>query len=202
MSSAVVVSCSQGFVVSTDSIAFKQPAGGDGPKFGRVKGSTRKLFQLSDDVLAAGVGEWGSYFPVFNAVARMRLPADKLVPELLSLCVKKAADSRVFVVYRHDGKVSLDTSELGHARRDQPGAHAYPDPLLNGLFTRVYESPEGQAVRKAGMLGIAALIGGFNALAASLSPEMSPPFDTVCFLPEGLFVLTGGVTRLPVAEFW
>ena len=52
------------------------------------------------------------------------------------------------------------------------------------------------------MLGIAALVGGFNALAASLSAELSPPFDTICFLPEGLFVITGGATRLPVTEFW
>jgi hypothetical protein len=132
----------------------------------------------------------------------MRLPPDKLAAEVLNLCAKKAADSRVFVLYRHDGKVLLDTSELGHARREQPGAHAYPDPLLNALFARVYESPEGQAIRKAGMLGIAALVGGFNALAASLSAELSPPFDTICFLPEGLFVITGGATRLPVTEFW
>ena len=132
----------------------------------------------------------------------MRLPPDKLAAEVLNLCAKKAADSRVFVLYRHAGKVLLDTSELGHARREQPGAHAYPDPLLNALFARVYESPEGQAIRKAGMLGIAALVGGFNALAASLSAELSPPFDTICVLPEGLFVITGGVTRLPVTEFW
>jgi hypothetical protein len=202
MSSAVVVSCSQGFVVSTDSIAFKLPVGEKGPKLGRLKGSTRKLFQLSDDVLAAGVGEWNQYFPVMNEVARKRLPTDKLVPELLELCAKKTADSRVFVLSRQAGKVVLDISELGHIRKDLPGAHAYPDPLLNDLFSRVYESPEGLAIRKTGMLGIASLVAGFNAMAASLSPEMSQPFDSVCFLPEGLFVLSGGVTKLPVAELW
>jgi hypothetical protein len=202
MSSAVVVSCSQGFVVSTDSIAFKLPVAGDGPKLGRVKGSTRKLFQLSDDVLVAGVGEWNQYFPVFNEVARKKLATDKLVPELLDLCAKKTADSRVFVLYRRDSKVYLDISELGHVRKEQPGAHAYPDPLLNNLFSRVYESPEGLAIRKTGMIGIAALVAGFNAMAASLSPEMSPPFDTVCFLPDGLFVLSGGVTKLPVSALW
>jgi hypothetical protein len=202
MSSAVVVSCSQGFVISTDSVAFKQPVSGEGPKLGRIKGTTRKLFQLTDHVLATGVGEWNSYFPIFNAAARLRLPADKLVSQLLDMCAKKATDSRVFVVYRQAGKVFLDTSELGHVRREQPGAHAYPDPLLNDLFNRVYESPEGLAIRKSGMLGIAALVGGLNALAASLSPEIAPPFDTACFLTEGLVVLTGGVTRLPVADFW
>jgi hypothetical protein len=140
--------------------------------------------------------------PVLNTAARRRLPADKLVPELLDLSVKKAADSRVFVLYRAGKKVLLDVSELGHIRREQPGAVSYPDDLLNGLFSRVYESPEGLAVRKSGMLGVAALVGACNALAASLSPELAPPFDTVCFLHEGLFVLTGGVTKLPVSEFW
>jgi hypothetical protein len=200
MSSVVVVSCTQGFVISADTIAFKQPAGER--KFGRVRGCTHKVFQLGDDVLAAAVGEWTSYLPVLNTAARRQLAAEKLVPELLDLCAKKAADSRVFILYRVGQKVFLDTSELGHARREQAGAVSYPDPLLNGLFNRVYESPEGEAVRKAGMLGVAALVGAFNALAASLSPEMAPPFDTVCFLSEGMFVVTGGVTRLPVAEFW
>jgi hypothetical protein len=200
MSSFVAVSCDQGFVISADSIAFKQPVGEK--KYGRVRAFTRKLFQLSDDVIAGGVGEWTSYLPVFNTVARRRLTADKFVPELLDLCVKKAADSRVFVLYRSGKRVLLDTSELGHVRREQPGAVSYPDPLLNGLFHRVYDSPEGDTVKKSGMIGIAALLGGINALAASLSAEMSPPFDMVCFLPEGMFVLSGGVTKLPVTEFW
>jgi hypothetical protein len=200
MSSFVAVSCDQGFVVSADSVAFKHPVGEK--KFGRVKGFTRKLFQLSDDVLAGAVGEWTSYLPVLNTAARRRLPADKLVPELLDLCVKKAADSRVFVLYRVGKKVLLDTSDLGHVRREQAGVVSYPDPLLDGLFDRVYESPEGLAVRKSGMLGVAALVGGCNALAASLSPELAPPFHTVCFLQEGLFVVSGGVTKLPVSEFW
>jgi hypothetical protein len=202
MSSCVVVSCTQGFVISTDSIAFKQPVPPPGPKYGKVKGHTRKLFQLSADVLAAAVGEWTSYLPVLNAAARLRLPPEKLVAELLEQSMRKAADSRIFVVYRKEGKVLLDASELGHVRQDLPGAHAYPDPLLDALFDRVYESPEGQAIRKAGMLGIAALVEAFNAMAVSLSPELCPPFDTVCFLGEGQFVLSGGVTPLPVAEFW
>ena len=39
---------------------------------------------------------------------------------------------------------------------------AYPDPLLNGLFNRVYNSPEGDTVKKSGMIGIAALLGGIS----------------------------------------
>ena len=199
MSSVVAVSCDQGFVISSDTVAFKPPAE---KKYGRVRGSTRKLFQLTDDILAAAVGEWTSYFPVFNAAARGGRPTEKLVPELLDQCAKKAADSRVYIFYRLGKRVHLDTSELGHARREMPGAVAYPDPLLNDLFNRVYESPEGLIVRKTGMLGICALVEGFNAMAASLSAELSPPFDTVCFLAEGLFVVRGGVTRLPLSDLW
>ena len=40
MSSFVAVSCDQGFVVSADSIAFKQPVGEK--KYGRVRAFTRK----------------------------------------------------------------------------------------------------------------------------------------------------------------
>jgi hypothetical protein len=201
MSSVVAVSCDQGFVISTDTVAFKLPVG-DARKYGRVRASTHKLFQLSDDVLAAGVGEWTNYFPVLNAAARSGGPTDKLVPDLLEQCAKKAANSRVYILYREGKRVKLDTSELGHARRELPGAHSYPDPLLDGLFDRVYESPEGLALRKTGILGICALIDGFNALAASLSPELSSPFDTVCFLTEGLFAVHGGVTRLPITDVW
>lgn len=200
MSSFVAVRCDQGFILSADSVAFKHPIGEK--KFGRVKAFTRKLFQLSDDVLAGAVGDWSSYLPVLNTAARRGLPGDKLGPELLDLCVKKAADSRVFIFYRKAMKVFLDVSELGHIRLGQGGATSYPDSLLNGLFSRVLDSPEGEAVRKTGMLGTAALVGGFNAMATALSPEIAPPFDTVCFLQEGMLALTGGVTRLPVTDFW
>jgi hypothetical protein len=182
-------------------VAFKLPVGGE-KKYGRVRGSTHKLFQLSDNVIAAGVGEWTSYLPILNAAARAARPTDKLVPDILEQCAKKAVDSRVYVLYREGKRVKLDISELGHARREQTGAVSYPDPLLNGLFGRVFDSPEGLAVRKAGILGICALIEGFNALAASLSTELSPPFDTVCFLTEGLFAVRGGVTRLPITDLW
>ena len=199
MSSVVVVQCTQGFVVSTDTVAFKTPVADK--RFAKVRASTHKLFQISDDVIAAGVGEFTSYLKVFNAAAKLKLPTEKLVPELLDLATKKAADSRIFVLYRLDGKAKLDVCEFAHIRRDEPGAHSYPDDLLNGLFDRIYESPEGLAVRKAGILGIAALVNGINSLAASLSPEMSPPFDTICFLHEGMFVLSGGLAKLPLTEF-
>jgi hypothetical protein len=202
MSSAVVESCTQGFVISTDSIANKEPVGDGGKKLGRVKAVTRKLFQLSDDVIAAGVGEWTSYMPVLNAAARTRLPTARMVAELMDQCAKKAADSRVFVLYRIDGKARLDTSELGHVRRDLAGVAAYPSVALNSLYRHVYDSPEGLAIRKTGILGIAGLIAAFNALAATLSAELSAPFDTVLFLHEGMVVVTGGVTRLPVTEYW
>jgi hypothetical protein len=202
MSSVVVQSCTQGFVISTDSIANKEPIGEGNKKLGRIKGTTRKLFQLSDDVIAAGVGEWTSYMPVLNAAARSRLPTAKLVSELLDGSVKKATDSRIFVLYRIDGRVFLDAAELGHVRREQGGAAAYPSAALNGLFQRVYESPEGLAIRKTGILGIASVIGAFNAMAASLSAELSPPFDTVMFLNEGLVIVTGGITKLPITEYW
>ena len=202
MSSCVIMRGTQGFLISTDCITFKQPVGNQGQKFGRVKGLTRKLFQVTDDVVAAAVGDFTNYLPVLNAAARAGLPTQKLVPELLDQCLKKAADSRIFVVYRADGRVFLDTSELGSVQHDQPGVVVYPDPLITGLFLRISESPEGKAISTSGMLGIAALVGGFNAMAASLSAEMSPPFDTICFLTDGTFVVTGGLTKLPVEEFW
>jgi hypothetical protein len=98
--------------------------------------------------------------------------------------------------------VTLDISELGHVRRDQTGAVTFPNPILNGLFMKAYESPEGVAIRSTGMLGVAALVTALNAMAASLSSELSAPFDTVAFLQDGLFAVSGGATRLPVTDFW
>lgn len=201
MSSVVIAHCDQGFVISTDTVAFKQPIGGP-EKYGRIRGSTHKLFQLSDNVLAAGVGEWTSYFPILNAAARAGLPTEKLVTDLLEQCSRKATDARVYILYRAGQRAKCDTSDFGHARRDQLSVVMYPDPLLNGLFGRVFESPEGLAVRKSGILGIGALIDGFNAMATSLCTELSPPFDTVCFLHEGMFAIRGGVTRLPITDIW
>jgi hypothetical protein len=202
MSSCVVVQCTQGFVISTDSIVFKKPVADAARQFHDVRGTTRKLFQLSDDVIAAGVGDWSSYMPIFNSVARLKVHAKKLVDELLDQSTTKATDSRIFILSRIEGKVILDISELGHVRRDQTGAVAYPNPVLNGLFMKAYESPEGLAIRSAGMLGVTALVAALNAMAASLSSELSAPFDTVAFLKDGMFAVTGGATRLPVTDFW
>jgi hypothetical protein len=107
MSSCVVVNCTQGFVISTDSIVFKKPVADAAQQFGPVRGMTRKLFQISDDVLGAGVGDWSSYMPIFNSVARLKLPTKKLVDEILDLSTRKATDSRIFVLSRIDGKVTL-----------------------------------------------------------------------------------------------
>jgi hypothetical protein len=202
MSSCVVVSCTQGFVISTDTIAFKVVKDERGKTVGNLKAATRKLFQLSDDLVVAGVGEWTSYFPIFNAVAGKPLPTLKMVAELRQLCSEKAADSRVFILYRTEGEVFLDVSELGHLRLKEPGSVAYPVDILNALWSTVYESPQVQQIRKTGMLGIAAVVNAYNAFASALTSELSPPFDTVCFLNSGLFAVTGGVTRLPVTDFW
>jgi hypothetical protein len=202
MSSCVVVNCTQGFVISTDSIVFKTPQADPVNQFGQIRGTTRKLFQISDDVIAAGVGDWSSYMPIFNSAARLKLPAAKVVDVILDQSMKKAADSRVFILSRIEGKVILDISELGHVRRDQTGAVAYPNPVINGLFLKAYESPEGLAIRSAGLLGVTALVAALNAMAVSLSSDLSAPFDTVAFLKDGLFAVTGGATRLPVTDFW
>src|SRR5262245_13966770 len=114
MSSCVAVNCTQGFVLSTDSIAFQQPQADAAEQFGRIRGTTRKLFQITDDVIAGAVGDFTSYLPVLNRAARMRVPTPKLVADLLDLCTTKAADSRVFVLSRVEGQVTLDACELGH----------------------------------------------------------------------------------------
>lgn len=202
MSSVVAQGCTQGFVISTDSAAMKEPVGEGDRKLGRIGSATRKLFQVSDDVLVGAVGQWTSYLPLLNAAARSPRPAADLVPALLGQCEEKACDARLFVLYRIDGKALLDTAELGQIRRERSGAVAYPNQTINGLFRSMYESPEGLAIRKTGLLGITGLVLAFNAMAASLSPEISPPFDTVLFLDEGQVVVSGGITRLPVTEYW
>ena len=56
MSSIVAVQGQQGFVISTDSIVFKYTTDPTGKIDGKVKGTTRKLFQLHDDILAGRIG--------------------------------------------------------------------------------------------------------------------------------------------------
>lgn len=202
MSSCVVVQCSQGFVISTDSVAFKTPIASESEKYGPVRVSARKLFRLHPDIVVAGVGEFTSYTRVFNDVAKLKMPPADLVDRVLDQCAKEAADSRVFVLHRDSGKVTLHLCELGHIRRNHEGTAAYPDPAINGLFSVMFESPHGIAIRSAGMLGVAGLVTAFNAMALKLSPDLAEPFDTLCFLNQGEFQLSGGITALPFAEIW
>jgi hypothetical protein len=78
---------------------------------------------------------------------------------------------------------------------------SYPDALINKLFMEMYESETGNAIRRSGLLGIAALVDGYNSLAATMCSDISSPFDTVLFLEDGVFPFAGGVTKLPVATF-
>ena len=77
----------------------------------------------------------------------------------------------------------------------------YPERLLNSLFLTLYESPDAKQIRASGMLGMAALVHAYNAFALSLCSDISAPFDTILFLQDGLFVFSGGVTRLPTGVF-
>lgn len=56
MSSIVAVKGSEGFVISSDSIVFKYATNQSGQVIGKVKGTTRKLFQVHDDILVVGLG--------------------------------------------------------------------------------------------------------------------------------------------------
>src|SRR4051812_2797411 len=100
MSSCVIVGGSGGYVVSTDSIVYKYASDDSGTVIGKVKGSTRKLFQIDPDILVAGTGNWNSYFPIFNAIAGMNAPREIKVERLIEQSAAKAADSRVYVVHR------------------------------------------------------------------------------------------------------
>ena len=200
MSSIVALNCEEGIIVATDTIAFKQPISDQ--KYSRIQTTTHKLFQLSENVIAGAVGDFTSYLPFLNRAARRRLPADKLAAELMNDCIGKLNDSRLVVAYRTAGKLVIDVCEFGHLRPNLTTYAAYPNPLLTDLFNRIYTSPEAESIRKTGLLGTVGLVSGFNAMAATLSPEMSSPFDTVCLLKEGIFVVSGTLTKLPTADFW
>jgi hypothetical protein len=200
MSSCVIAGGPEGFVVSTDRIVVKTFVDDEGKELGKFKGSTRKLFQLDKNVIVAGVGNWDAYFPIFNTVARLGLTADKSVAELRRRC-QEAVDARVYILYRRDGDVHLDVIDLGHLRIDQPGAVIYPDESLNRMFVTLYESPEAMRMRQSGMMGIAAIINAFNAFALGLCPRIEGPFDTICFLKDGMFEFSGSATKLPVGNF-
>jgi len=200
MSSIVAVQGHEGFVISTDSIVFKFTTDKSGKVDGKVKGTTRKLFQIHDDVLAVGLGNWNSYFPVFNKVAGMKLPKDKLLEEVRNRCVT-ATDAHMYIFHREDNGVILDIVENQQVRLTVSGAVMYPEPLLNSLFLTMYESESALKIRSSGMLGIAALVNAYNAFALSLCSDIAAPFDTILFTRDGIFNFSGGVTRLPVGDF-
>jgi hypothetical protein len=201
MSSCVIVGGTGGYVVSTDSIVYKYASDEKGNVIGKVKGSTRKLFQVDPDILVAATGNWNSYFPVFNAAAAMDAPRGDKVARLLEDAVSKAADSCVHILHRTGAKLQLDSIVETKMTVGQTGVVSYPDQVLNQLFAAMYESEPAKAIRRSGLLGIAALVNGYNALADTMCSDISTPFDTVLFLEDGIFPFSGGVTKLPVATF-
>ena len=201
MSSCVIVGGSGGYVVSTDSIVYKYAADDKGNVIGKVKGSTRKLFEIDPDILVAGTGNWNSYFPIFNNAAAMSGHRDFKIERLLEEAKSKALDSRIYIVHRTQTKLQFDTIVEGKVTLDQTGVVSYPDHVINQMFGALYESDAAKAIRRSGLLGIAALVNGYNALAATMCSDISTPFDTVLFLDDGIFPFSGGVTKLPVATF-
>ncbi len=200
MSSIVAVQGQQGFVISTDSIVFKYTTDPTGKIDGKIKGITRKLFQLNEDILAVGLGNWNSYFPIFNRVAAMKLPREQLLDEVRNQSVKNT-DAHVYIFHREDNGVVMDVVENQSIRLATSGAVRYPESLLNSLFLTMYESEHAMKIRMSGMLGIAALVNAYNAFAVSLCSDISAPFDTILFTHDGVFNFSGGVTKLPVGDF-
>jgi hypothetical protein len=200
MSSIVAVHGQQGFVISTDSIVFKYTTDPTGKIDGKIKGTTRKLFQLHDDILAVGLGNWNSYFPIFNRVAAMKLPKENLLDEVRNQSVKNT-DAHVYIFHREGNGVVMDVVENQSIRLATSGAVRYPESILNSLFLTMYESEHAMKIRLSGMLGIAALVNAYNAFAVSLCSDISAPFDTILFTNDGIFNFSGGVTKLPVGDF-
>jgi hypothetical protein len=201
MSSIVAARGTQGFVISSDSIVFKYATDSSGAVIGKAKGTTRKLFQVHDDVLAVGLGNWNSYFPMFNKVAGMHLSKKESLDELRNRATK-FTDARVYVFSRQEHDVTLDIIESSQVKLNVSGAVMYPESLLNSLFVVMYESEYAMKIRASGMLGIAALVNAYNAFALSLCNDISAPFDTIIFMRDGIFNFSGGVTRLPTGEFF
>jgi hypothetical protein len=197
----VIVGGSGGYVVSTDSIVYKYASDEQGKVIGKVKGSTRKLFQIDPDILVAGTGNWNTYFPIFNNAAAMSGHRDFKLERLLEESKSKGTDSRIYIVHRTPAKLQFDSVVEGKVTIDQTGVVSYPDHVINQMFGALYESDAAKAIRRSGLLGIAALVNGYNALAATMCSDISTPFDTVLFLESGIFPFSGGVTQLPVATF-
>ncbi len=200
MSSMVAVKGGQGFVISTDSVVFKFLTNAEGQITGKIKGSTRKLFQIRDDIVVVGLGNWNNYFPLFNAIAKMSEPTDVMLETLRKRAVL-LPDVRIYIFSRGPSGTNCDVVEDGSTKLDQGGAVMYPEPAINAMFLALYESPEALKVRLSGMLGMAALVTAYNAFAASLCADIAAPFDTILFLNDGIFNFGGGVTKLPVGDF-
>ena len=143
-----------------------------------------------------GLGNWNSYFPIFNRVAAMKLPKENLLDEVRNQSVKNT-DAHVYIFHREDKGVVLDVVENQSIRLATSGAVRYPESLLNSLFLAMYESESAMKIRMSGMLGIAALVNAYNAFAVSLCSDISAPFDTILFTHDGIFNFSGGVTKLP-----
>ena len=201
MSSIVALQGHEGFVISTDSIVFKTSTDKSGKIDWKVKGTTRKFFQLHEDILAVGLGNWSSYFPIFNKVAAMTLPKDKLVEEVRNRCVPAATDAHMYIFHRENNGIILDIVENQQIRLAVSGAVMYPEPSLNSIFLTMYENEYAVKIRSSGMMGIAALVNAYNAFAVSLCSDISSPFDTILFTHDGIFNFSGGVTKLPVGDF-
>ncbi|MBA4384185.1 MAG: hypothetical protein C0410_05570 [Anaerolinea sp.] len=200
MSSIVAVQGSQGFVISTDSIVIKYASDTSGKIIGKVTGITRKQFLVHDDILVVGLGNWNSYFPVFNKIASKKLSKNNALNEI-HRNAKELTDSRVYVFSKTKDDVILDIIENGQIRHNASGAVIFPETLINSLFLTMYESESSLSIRKSGMLGIASLVNAFNLFAASLCNDIAAPFDTVIFTKDGIFNVCGSVVRLPVSEF-
>ena len=200
MSSVVAVSGSQGFIISSDSIVFKFLTDANGQVVGKIKGITRKLFQIQDDIITVGLGNWNTYFPIFNTVASMNVSKNVMLDEIRTRGMK-ITDTRICIFSRHDGNVTLDIVENGQVRLAQTGAIMYPEQALNSMFLAMYESPDAMKIRMTGMLGMATLVHAYNLFASSLCSDISAPFDTILFLQNGVFSFSGGTTRLPIGEF-
>jgi hypothetical protein len=201
MSSIVALQGREGFVISTDSIVFETARDKSGQVEWKVKGTTRKFFQLHEDVLAVGLGNWNSYFPIFNKLAGMKLPKDQLVEAVRSQCLPATADAHMYVFHREAAGIILDIVENKQIRLAVSGAVMYPEPSLNSIFLTMYENEYSKKIRASGMMGIAALVNAYNAFALSLCSDISGPFDTILFTRDGIFNFSGGVTKLPVGEF-
>jgi hypothetical protein len=200
MSSIVALQGFQGFVISTDSIVFNNFFDASGVQTGKVKGITRKLFQIHEDILVAGLGNWSSYFPIFNEVAAMQVSKEKLLDEVRRRSAEPK-DTRIYVFHRESNNVVLDIVENQQIRLNVSGAVMYPEPFLNTMFLAMYESEPAVKIRNSGLLGIASLVHAYNAFALSLCSDIAGPFDTILFKHDGIFNFSGGVTKLPVGYF-